>query len=73
MCSLGKSIFSRARPGIYNTMMFPVPDRVSDALRSATFNDLTFEFMLNSPGSDEDRDDGPVQSGRYVFDNLRVH
>jgi hypothetical protein len=50
--------------GIYNTLRFPIPDGVRTALGGAPFNDLTFEFEINSPGQ---------VTGSYFLDNLRVH
>jgi hypothetical protein len=61
---VGEVDFSGFRPGIYSTLKFPVPDKARSALGGATFNDLTFEFMLSSPG---------MGAGTYLFDNLRVH
>lgn len=52
------------RPGIYNTLRFPIPDAVRSALAGGTFNDLIFEFDVSSPGK---------TTGTYLFDNLRVH
>lgn len=62
--ALSQVSFSAYRPGIYNTFRFPVPDAVRSALGGATFNDLTFEFDVSSPGK---------ITGTYLFDNLRVH
>jgi hypothetical protein len=59
----GQVNFTGFRPGIYNTMQFPIPDSVRSALGSG-FNDLTFAFVLNVAGS---------AAGSYLFDNLRVH
>jgi hypothetical protein len=56
--------FANYRPGIYNTLRFPIPDEVRSALAGAAFNDLTFEFDVSSPGK---------TTGTYIFDNLRVH
>jgi hypothetical protein len=61
---VGKVDFTEFRLGIYTTMKFPIPDRVRSALGGVSFNDLTFHFMLSSPGTG---------AGTYLFDNLRVH
>ncbi|HJZ98940.1 MAG TPA: hypothetical protein VKE70_20665 [Candidatus Solibacter sp.] len=52
------------RPGIYNTMKFPIPAAVGSALGAANFSDLTFQFLISSPGR---------VTGTYLFDNLRVN
>jgi hypothetical protein len=49
--------------GTYSTLGFPIPAAVRNAL-SASFNDLTFEFNISSPGK---------ITGTYLLDNLRVH
>jgi hypothetical protein len=56
--------FKLFRPGIYNTMKFPIPDHVRNALGGATFNDLTFRLILSS---------GEGDRRTFRFDNLRVH
>jgi hypothetical protein len=61
---VGRVDFTGFRLGIYTTMKFPIPDRVRSALGGVSFNDLTFLFMLSSPGTG---------AGTYLFDNLRVH
>lgn len=61
---VGDVLFSAFRPGIYNTLKFPIPSVVGTALGGATFSDLTFIFMVSSPGQ---------VTGPYYFDNLRVH
>lgn len=58
------------RPGIYNTLKFPVPDKVRSALKDTSFNDLTFEIALNEPASSLPVTPAPRQ---FLFDNLRVH
>jgi hypothetical protein len=61
---IGMVDFTPFRRGIYSTIKFPIPDNVRAALGGATFSDLTFQFMLHSPGTG---------AGTYLFDNLRVH
>jgi hypothetical protein len=61
---IGNVNFNVFRLGIYQTMKFPIPDGVRSALRGAAFSDLTFQFLLSSPGT---------VTGTYLFDNLRVH
>jgi hypothetical protein len=55
------------RTGLYSTMGFPIPDTVRNALGGATFQDLTFKFVLSLPGGLI-----PIQR-QYLFANLRVH
>jgi hypothetical protein len=62
--NIGTVNFSSFRLGIYNTMKFPIPPAVGSALGAAAFNDLTFQFLISSPGTGQ---------GTYLFDNLRVH
>jgi hypothetical protein len=62
--NIGSVNFSTFRPGIYNTMNFPIPPAIRTALGGAAFNDLTFQFLISSPGTGQ---------GTYLFDNLRVH
>ena len=61
---VGTVNFSGLRLGIYTTMKIPIPDAIRTALAGAPFTDLTFEFMISSPGHG---------AGTYLFDNLRVH
>jgi len=61
---VGDVLFATFRPGIYNTLKFPIPSAVGTALGGASFTDLTFTFMVSSPGQ---------VTGPYLFDNLRVH
>lgn len=61
---LAQIFFNDYRPGIYNTFGFAVPHQVSSALGGAAFNDLVFEFDINSPGQ---------ITGSYLLDHLRVH
>lgn len=60
----GNADLAALRPGIYNTLKFPISDRIQDALGGAAFNDLTFKFVLS----------WQLNMGKtYLFDNLRVH
>lgn len=61
---VGDVLFAGYRPGIYNTLQFAVPSAVGTALGGASFTDLTFTFMISSPGK---------TTGPYLLDNLRVH
>jgi len=61
---VGDSYFGSYRPGIYNTFKFPIPPAVATALDGTNFTDLTFIFMISSPGQ---------LTGPYLLDNLRVH
>jgi hypothetical protein len=61
---VGKADFNGFRVGIYNTIKFPISADVGSALSGGSFNDLTFQFQLHSPGTG---------AGTYLFDNLRVH
>ena len=61
---IGNVDFTPIRLGLYTTLKFPIPDGVRTALAGASFGDLTFQFMLNSPGTG---------AGTYLLDNLRVH
>ena len=61
---VGDVLFSSFRPGTYNTLKFPIPSAVGTALGAASFTDLTFIFLVSSPGQ---------VTGPYLFDNLRVH
>jgi hypothetical protein len=61
---VGTVSFKNLRLGIYRTLKFPIQDGVRKALGGAPFSDLTFQFLLNSPGR---------TTGTYLFDNLRVH
>ena len=61
---VGQVNFSAYRPGIYNTLKFPIPAEMGSSLGSGAFSDLTFTFQLNAPGS---------APAAYLFDNLRVH
>lgn len=61
---VGDVVFSPFRPGIYNTLKFPIPAAVGAALGGANFTDLTFILMVSSPGTG---------AGTYLLDNLRVH
>jgi hypothetical protein len=62
---VGAVTFNQFRPGGYNTMKFPIPANVRSALGGdATFSDLTFQFVVSSPG---------MLTGSYLFDHLRVH
>ncbi|HYM07627.1 MAG TPA: hypothetical protein VEU11_13800 [Terriglobales bacterium] len=56
--------FNGFRLGIYNTMRFPIPAAIGSALGGGSFSDLTFQFLISSPGTGQ---------GTYLFDNLRVH
>jgi hypothetical protein len=69
---VGKVDFTGLHPGIYNTLRFPIPDKVRTALANATFKDLTFEFELSLPltGLPPSPTAAPPQ---FLFDNLRVH
>ena len=49
--------------GTFQTLRFAVPDSLRNALRGATFTDLTFTLALNAPTG---------ATGTYIFDNLRV-
>jgi uncharacterized membrane protein len=49
--------------GTFQTLRFAIPDSLRNALRGATFNDLTFTLALNAPSG---------ATGTYIFDNLRV-
>ncbi|UWZ86810.1 hypothetical protein [Occallatibacter riparius] len=62
--SLGKVKLENLRAGTYNTVAFPIPERVSSALDGKDFNDLVFQFVVGSPEK---------VRGTLVFDNLRVH
>lgn len=61
---IGTVYFGGFRPGIYNTLSYPIPSAVGTALGGASFTDLTFILMVSSPGK---------LTGPYLFDNLRVH
>jgi hypothetical protein len=62
---VGAVAFNPFRLGVYNTMKLPIPTAVSRALGGdATFDDLTFEIAVTSPG---------MITGSYLFDKLRVH
>lgn len=58
---LAKVSFSRLKTGTYQTLTFPLTDQARLALGGATYNDLRFEFALDSEGA-----------GEYLLDNLRV-
>jgi hypothetical protein len=62
--NIGAVTFNTFRLGIYNTMKFPVPAPIGAALGASQFSDLTFQFLISSPGTGQ---------GTYIFDNLRVH
>jgi hypothetical protein len=49
--------------GTFQTLRFTITDGLRNALRGATFNDLTFTVALNAPSG---------ATGTYIFDNLRV-
>jgi hypothetical protein len=80
---VGAVRFRGLRTGTYTTMKFPIPASVGHALGGASFNDLTFAFLLSSVNITEGMygDDAPIYSGlftppfpgTYLFDNLRVH
>jgi N-acetylneuraminic acid mutarotase len=63
LVSLGYVPLNKYRAGIYNTIGFSIPESVSSALGGATFNDLTFAFLVASP---------ETVTGAYLFDNLRI-
>jgi hypothetical protein len=81
--NVGAVRFRGLRTGTYTTMKFPIPAAVGLALGDASFNDLTFAFLLSSVGVSEGMygDAAPINSGlftppfsgTYLFDNLRVH
>jgi hypothetical protein len=64
LAPLGKMSFKHLRTGTYNTIAFTIPGRVNSALEGKDFSDLVFEFVIASPER---------VSGKYLFDNLRVH
>jgi hypothetical protein len=61
---LGHVLLNKYRTGIYNTIGFSVPNRVSSALNGVSFNDMVFAFVITSPNR---------VTGTYLFDNLRIH
>src|SRR5579863_7029432 len=61
---LAQVFFNSYREGIYTTLGFAIPNAVRSALGAATFNDLTVELDISSPGK---------MTGAYLIDNLRVH
>jgi hypothetical protein len=62
--NIGTVNFNTFRLGIYSTMKFPIPAAIGTALAGGAFTDLTFQFLISSPGTGQ---------GTYLFDNLRVH
>jgi hypothetical protein len=70
---VGEVDLTKFRTGIYNTLQFPIPDKVRTALGGATFKDLTFEFKLASPPTDLLPSGDAAAIRQFLFDNLRVH
>src|ERR1051326_4435265 len=62
--NIGSVSFAGLRTGLYQTMKLPIPDAIRSSLGSCSFHDLTFQFLISSPG---------IITGTYLFDNLRVH
>jgi hypothetical protein len=68
---IGEVELKGLRGGIYSTLKFPIPEKVRSDLGGATFEDLSFEFVLTlPPGSLQLPIAAPPQ---FLFDNLRVH
>lgn len=68
---MGQVELTGLRGGIYTTLKFPIPEKVRSALGGATFEDLSFEFVLTLPPSGLPL---PIAAPpQFLFDNLRVH
>jgi hypothetical protein len=59
---LGRVDLAKFRPGIFQTVAFPITDQVRTALADAAYSDLKIELDLTAP----------EQKGEYLFDNFRI-
>lgn len=62
---VGSVDLSRLNPGSYNTVKYPIPSRIQNALAGENFSDLTFQFVLSWQLTNVGK--------LYLFDNLRVN
>src|SRR6266542_2311673 len=61
---LGRQELRNPRPGVYQTLRWAIPARVTTALAGQSYSDLTFDLRVNHESS---------EAGTYRFDHLRVH
>jgi len=60
---LGQVDLTGTRTGVYATLRFKFPDATADAIKGATFSDLSFGIVVNVPAN---------SPGIYRLDNLRI-
>jgi len=60
---LGQAELTGTRTAVYATLRFKFPDATADAIKGATFSDLTFGIAVNVPTN---------SPGVYRLDNLRI-
>jgi hypothetical protein len=60
---LGQIELTGMRTGIFTTLHFSIPDFAANALKGATYSDLTFGIVINVPTN---------TTGTYILDNLRL-